>query len=143
MIRKKSGFTLIELMAVIAVIAIVITVATSSVGAIMNNAKKKTAEEMQANLKEVAITFAIEKYYLQKCSVSFSTSVYHNKDISALASNTNCARKITVAALKNAGLFEDEQGYCKNSDYVVVYRYYDGTNSEYKAYVSDSVCTNY
>lgn len=143
MIRKKRGFTLIELMAVIAIIAIVITIATSSVGAIVNNAKKKTAEEMQANLKEVAITYALEKYYLQKCSVSFSTSVYNNKDISALASNANCAKKITVATLENEGLFEDEQGYCKNSDYVVVYRYYDGTNSEYKAYVGNSVCTNY
>lgn len=143
MIHKNNGFTLIELMAVIAILAIVITIAASGIGAIMNNARKKTAEEMQANLKEVAITYAIEEFYLQKCSVSFSNAVYKDENISALSSNANCAKKITVNELKNAGLFEDEKSYCKSVDFVVVYRYYDGTNSEYKAYVSDSVCTNY
>lgn len=143
MIHKNNGFTLIELMAVIAILAIVITIAASSIGAIMNNARKKTAEEMQANLKEVAITYAIEEFYLQKCSVSFSNAVYKDGNISVLASNANCAKKITVNELKNAGLFEDERSYCKSDDFVVVYRYYDGTNSEYKAYVSDSVCANY
>ena len=143
MIHENKGFTLIELMSVIVILTIVITMSAASVGAIMNNARKNTSKEMQNNLKEVAIMYVLDNFYLKKCSVSFSTSVYNNGNISDLVSNGDCARKVTVEVLKNTGLFEDEKNYCKDNDYVIVYRYYDGTSSEYKSYVSDSTCTNY
>lgn len=143
MIQKKGGFTLIELMAVIVILALIITIAASSVSGVMKRAKDQTAEEIRANLKEVGITYALSKYKLQKCSESFSKEVYENKNIAQFSSNTNCAIQISVSELKAEGLFEDAKKYCLDTDTVMIYRYNVEGNSEYKAYVSDTACTNY
>lgn len=143
MMHKKDGFTLIELLAVISILAIIITIAATSISNITKKAKEGTSEEMRENLKDAGITYALESLRLQKCSEDFSQAVYIDGDISKLAENSSCAKTVSVSTLKAEGLFEDEKGYCEDTAYVIIYRYYDGTNSEYKAYVSDDACTNY
>ena len=143
MIQKKQGFTLIELIAVIAVLGIIITISAASVSGVMKKAKDKASEEIRANLREAAITYSLSEYKLQKCSESFSKEVYENKNITNYSSNTNCAVQISVATLKEEGFFEDSKNYCLDTDMVMVYRYKNGENSEYKAYVSDTACKNY
>ena len=143
MAQNKKGFTVVELLAVIVVLAIVITIATSSALGILNKAREGTSREMRGSLADIALTYAIDNFYLQKCSVTFSKEVYEQGNISNLASNGDCAKKVTVETLKTNNLFEDNHGYCKLDDYVVVYRYSDGATSEYKTYVEDSVCTSY
>lgn len=142
MIQNKKGFTLVELMAVIVILAIIITVASSSIFATVNRAKKGTAEEMRGSLSDIAITYVLDNYHLKKCSDSFSKEMIQGKTTN-LATNGNCAKKITVDTLIKEGLFEDKKGYCKKTDFVIVYRYSNGDDSEYKAYASDTVCTNF
>lgn len=143
MIQKKKGFTLIELMAVIVVLAIIAVASVSGVSVLLKNIKEKNSKEMRENLKDTGIIYALDAFNLQKCSETFSNQVFNNGNISDYSSNTSCARKITVATLKSEGLFEDKKGYCKDTDYIIVYRYNVNGNSEYKAYVNDAVCTNY
>jgi prepilin-type N-terminal cleavage/methylation domain-containing protein len=142
-VERKKGFTLAELLAVIAILAIIATIATTSVYHITASARKKASIPMRSNLMDVAITYVIDNYNLTKCSTDFSKQVFENNNISGYASYPSCAKLLSVALLKNEGLFKDEKGYCKDTDTVLVYRYYDGENSEYKAYVSDDACTNY
>lgn len=143
--RKNCGFTLVELLAVIVVLAVVITLASRTVFRIIRNTKEQTAFEMRESLKEAALTYSFTNSHLTKCSVSFSKELYENNNASHLndAINASCLIKIRVDTLKNAGLFEDNHEYCNNNDEVVVYRYTDSLgNSEYKAYASDTTCTN-
>lgn len=140
--KRKGGFTLTELLAVIVVLAIIIMLASTSVISVVNKARTKTSLEMRETLKDAALIYTLENIYLEKCSVSFSQEVYEHNDISNMRDNTSCIKSVSVATLKNAGLFEDNRGYCSNEDEVFVYRYYNGTNSEYKAYVSDEACMN-
>ena len=143
--KKNSGFTLVELLAVVVILAVVITLASRSVFRIIRNTKEQTAFEMRESLKEAALTYSFTHAHLTKCSVSFSNELYENKNTSHIndAANASCLTKIRVDTLKEAGLFEDNHEYCNNSDTVVVYRYTDTYgNSEYKTYASDSACTN-
>jgi prepilin-type N-terminal cleavage/methylation domain-containing protein len=141
--NKKNGFTLVELLAVIVILAIVGSVATLTTVHIIKISQEKVSSDMRNTLKDTAITYAISSFKLKKCSVDFSKSVYEKGDISKYENNTDCARIITVKTLKEDGIFEDNQNHCKDSDEVIVYRYNDGENSEYKAYISDSACKNY
>lgn len=138
---KKNGFTLAELLAVLVVLAIIILVASSSVAGIVANVKKKAQGEIRNNLKEAGLNYVIGNIYLEKCSVGFSNELKNN-NTSNVNSNGACLRKVSVKTLKDNGIFEDEKKYCKDTDEVIVYRYNDGTNSEYRAYVSDTSCTN-
>lgn len=140
--KRNSGFTLVELLGVMVVLAVVITVASGTVFSIMNKSRKKMASEVRSNLGEVAITYVLENSHLNTCSVSFSKEVYENKNISNLSANASCTKKITVKTLIDEGLFEDGRGACNKNDEVIVYRYNDGVNSEYKAFVSETICNN-
>lgn len=140
--KKNSGFTLVELLAVIVILAIIITIASSGVIAVMNKSRKNMAREVRSNLEEVAISYALENYHLETCSEKFSKEIYVDKNINHLNENTNCFKRVTVEEVINAGLFEDSRGFCEKSDIVIVYRYNDGVNSEYKAYISENACNN-
>ena len=143
MIQKKSGFTLVELLAVIVVVAIIITIAAVSVTSVLKKMKKSSSEEMRNNLKETAITYMLEKdIRLSKCSVSFSKEMTQG-NITNLSANASCTHSLTVSDLKSSNLFEDARGYCKDTDRVIVYRYSDdGVNAEYRVYVDSQACTN-
>ncbi len=140
---KKSGFTLVELLAVIVVLAIVTTAGGMGTMAVLNRVRRNTAKEMQNNLSEVAISYAMDSLHIQKCSVDFSKEVYEQNDISHLADNTKCTHKLTVDELEQKGLFEDNRNYCQKTDYVIVYRYAsDETHSEYKTYIPTGTCSD-
>lgn len=148
--KKNKGFTLVELLAVIVILAIVISLATGGVIAILNKSREKLAEEVRQNFKEAALSYALdnsypnkEKYYLEKCSLSFSEELLKG-NISNLnnSENASCILKVSKKNLTDLGLFEDARGFCLDTDVVVIYRYDDGVNSEYKAYVSDTICKN-
>ena len=142
--NKKKGFTLVELLAVIVVLAIIVMTSSVGIVSVINNSKKTTSSEMRNNLKEAALSYSFSNMYLEKCSLSFSKEMEENNPIHLDdAENISCIKKVTVETLKNKGFFEDNREYCKNSDEVVIYRYMDDLgNSEYKAYVSDTVCTD-
>lgn len=137
--NKKKGFTLVELLAVIVILAIIITVASSSISKVIQKSKEDTAKEMQAAIKEAALTKVMGSIYLEKCSKTFSEEMLNN-NINNLNLDTNCTKVLTVEDLINENLFEDSRGNCKKNEKVIVYHYNDGTNSEYKAYVSDQAC---
>ena len=94
--KKNSGFTLVELLAVIVILATIITIASSSVIAIMNKARKNMAHEVRNNLAETALTYVVENSYLEKCSVEFSKEIYENNNITNLNNNTSCYKRVTV-----------------------------------------------
>lgn len=143
--KKKKGFTLVELIAVIVIIAIVALIGGSSVLSILNRTRKETAKEMQENLKEVALSYAFDHIHIKTCSKDFSKEMYVDNNVANLnkPENADCIAKITIQTLKEEGLFEDTQNHCSNDDTIVIYRYQDEHgNSEYKAYASDTTCTN-
>lgn len=140
--KKNSGFTLVELLAVVIILAIVITIASSAVFSVMNKSRKNMASEVRSNLAESALTYALENIHLSLCTPEFSKEVYVNKNIANLASNTSCIKKVTVGKLIDEGIFEDKRGFCNREDEVIIYRYNDGANSEYKTYVSENICNN-
>ena len=140
---KKNGFTIVELLAVIVVLAIIITIASSSIISVVNNSRKKMASEVRNNLKEAALTYSMDHLHLEKCSIPFSEEMANN-NITNLnkSNNANCIKRITVEDIKKEGVFEDNRGFCDNTDIVIVYRSNSGEYSEYKAYVSDDACNN-
>lgn len=140
--KKNSGFTLVELLAVVVILAVVITIASSAVFSIMNKSKKNMASEVRSNLAESALTYALENIHLSLCSPEFSKEVYVNRNIANLNSNTSCTKKVTVGELVDDGVFEDKKGFCNREDEVIIYRYNDGVNSEYKTFVSENICNN-
>jgi prepilin-type N-terminal cleavage/methylation domain-containing protein len=137
---KKKGFTLIELLGVISIMAIIITVSTSLVFTIMKKSKEKISEEMYSSVIDAALTYSLTNFKLQKCSIKFSSAVFERNDISDYENNNSCAKMVSVKTLKDEGFFIDDKAYCDENSEVLVYRYYDGVNSEYKAYVSSDVC---
>lgn len=147
--KKKNGFTITELLAVIAILAIVILVGGSSVLSVLTKTKKEAGVELRENLKEAALTYALTDVRLNKCSLAFSKEMF-NENTTYINANMNkpenasCLRKITAKELKDNGYFEDSRKYCKDTDVVIVYRYTfkEGTNeySEYKAYTSNTTC---
>lgn len=140
--QKNSGFTLVELLAVIVILATVITIASGSIFAIMNNSKKSMAREVRSNLEATALTYVLDHIYLEKCSVAFSKEIYEEKNITNLNTNMACFKRVRVEELTSEGLFEDNRGFCDKDDVVIVYRYNDGVNSEYKTFVSEETCNN-
>ena len=142
--KKNRGFTLIELLAVIIIMALLIVISSKSILSSLEKAKKDTQQEVRESLKDIAITYVLENnYYLTTCSVEFSKELYEENNASHLANHASCLKSITVKQLKEEGVFEDNKGYCKENDTIIVYRYSDNYgNSEYKAYASDTICSN-
>ncbi len=143
--NKKKGFTLVELLAVIVVLAVVIMLASRSVFRIVRNTQEQTSFEMRENAKDAALTYSFNHFHLTKCSVAFSKEMYEDNNTSHLntAANASCIGRVTIKDLKEEGLFEDNHGYCKEDDVIIIYRYTDTYgNGEYKAYANDRTCTN-
>lgn len=145
--KRKNGFTLVELLAVIVVLATIISLATGSIISILNKSREKLAEEVRHNFAEVAVSYVTENIVLEKCSVRFSEKLANNElDAAMLNSeeNKSCYTKVTVQMVKNEkGMFEDARGFCSDTDTIIVYRYNDDLgNSEYKSFISDTICRN-
>ncbi len=138
--KNKNGFTLVELLAVIAVLAIVIAIAAGGVMQANRRSREKLILEMQENLKTSALIYVMGNIHLEKCSTEFSKEMENGNTIH-LNSNLNCITKVSASTLKEKGLFEDSRNSCKNAE-VIIYRFNDDLNSEYRAYVSDNTCRN-
>ncbi|MBE6161904.1 MAG: type II secretion system protein [Firmicutes bacterium] len=121
---NKKGFTLVELLAVIAVLGIIIGIATMNVISAINKSKSETQKEMIGNLKEAAVSYAVDHNY--KITKSSTDDCFKNSD--------TCV--ISVDTLKNNGYFEDNKGYCKGS--ISVQR----TDDDYIATVDNDICNN-
>lgn len=141
---KKKGFTITELLAAIVIIAIVSLVGGTSIISVLNRTKATTAKEMRENLKEVALSYALENVHLKVCSEEFSKEMFVDNNVANLnkPENADCITRVKVETLKKEGMFEDNQNHCSLEDNVIIYRYKDEYgNSEYKAYASDTTCT--
>ena len=102
--------------------------------------RKEMSQDVRQSLGETAISYVVDQMILPKCSIELSNSLYQNHTTSQIKENETCIKKVTVKELKENGLFQDSKGFCKDEDSVIVYRYNDGENSEYKVYVSDEIC---
>lgn len=129
---NKKGFTLVELIAVIVVIALLITIASSSVLAIMNRGKNGLTTVTDKNLEDAAVTYALKHLSLPTCPTTFN-----------LESPTgSCFTRVKVQELKEKDFFEDNSNHCNPNATVLIYHYNDGTNTEYRAKVSEGTCNN-
>ncbi len=139
--KKNSGFTLVELLAVVVILAIVVTIATGSVIGIVNKSKENMSREIRASLKEAAISYVIDNFRLSICNQNISNEIYEQNNIQNLDLNTTtCAKAVHVETLLKEGLFEDSKGVCNKDDEIIVYHYSDGVNSDFKAYIDDTIC---
>jgi len=133
--KKKNGFTLVEILAVIAIIGVLITLASTSVVSIMNREKKKLASEMQKNLENAAVAYLqSEKITLRNCSTSFNPE-------NPNTSERNCYREVLVEDIIKSGLLTDDGKYCDRTKKVLVYRYKNAEYSDYRAFVKEGTCS--
>lgn len=137
--KKKNGFTLVEMLAVITLIAILMSVSALSVTTILNKNEQKLKEEMKKNLGSAAISYLeSNRTILRKCSKDFDTS--------NLSSNEpSCYREIKVSDLLEKGFFTDNRGYCKKDAIVWVYKAVEnrGAENEYselRTYIKEETC---
>ena len=108
---NKRGFTLTELLGVIVVLAIIIGIAGMSALTIIGKSRNKANEEMLENLKDVAVTYALEN------------------DVDDIDINAN--------TLIDEGLFDDDKGKCRD---VKLHVEYSSEDHEYKVNVVEGNC---
>lgn len=132
--KKKNGFTLVEVLAVIAILGIIIAIASVSVTSILNREKGKLVDQMEADLKDAAVAYAIsEKIILRNCPTNFNPE-------NLTSANSSCYREVTVNDIIKSGIFTDDNNYCNRNTKVVVYKYKDSEFSEIRAYVKEGTC---
>lgn len=132
--KKKRGFTIVELLAVIAILGIIVTFAVSSVSRVLSKQDEKLRTEMEKNLKEAAIAYIQDKkIILKECSTDFSKE-------NPNATENKCYREVKVQDIINQSLFEDNNEYCNKNATVLVYKENKGNYSELEAYVKEGTC---
>lgn len=92
---KKRGFTLPELLGVIVILAIIIGVVGMSAVSIVNKSKNQLQKEIEENLHDAAVTYAIE-----------------NKNTTT----------VLVKTLVDKGYFEDKKTYCNRNASITLKR---------------------
>jgi len=116
---NKKGFTLSELLGVVVVLAIIIGVAMMSTTTIMNKSKNKLYSEMEETLKDVTVTYIISSNNSISGTNNTSDSIKNAKCVENSSGAVNCVGKceenVSVATLKDEGLFEDNKNYCSGS----------------------------
>ncbi|MCI8575698.1 MAG: type II secretion system protein [Bacilli bacterium] len=131
--KKKQGFTLVELLAVIGIIGILVTIASASVVSVLNKQKETLAADTEKKLKDAAIA------YIQDKKIRL-TSCPSNFDPKNPGSQTSCYRKIKVAEIINQGLFDDTAGHCNKEAYIIVYKSAQENYKENIAYAEEGIC---
>ncbi len=114
--KKKNGFTLMELLAVIVILAILVGLGSFVAIKAINSSRRKAAEIREDSLRDAAITYAIDSNLnLSTCPVGFSPDNYNN--FSAI----NCYAVVTVQFLKVNDFFDDPKNGCLNTGEVLIY----------------------
>ena len=82
--KKKKGFTLVELLAVITILAIIGLIATPLVIKYVNEAKKDSIEESLNGIERAALTYFTSENIRNSAVVDLTTNTIeiNNKDIS-------------------------------------------------------------
>ncbi len=127
---NKKGFTLVELLAVIVVLGIIITIAGISVTSAINRSKKSVNTEIESNLEDAAVTYAIDN------GNNFS-GICQDDCINSNNCLEDCITNVTVSELINAGYFEDNNGSCNSEKEIKLYK----LENSYRAVVEKGTCT--
>ena len=118
---NKKGFTLVELLGVIVILALITVIATSSINAVMNNAKEKMLEDKIMNIETAAVNY-----------VSNQNITLNSSDCANINSDYDRCKTLTVQTLINAKeleskdrnnkFYNDVTGKDMAQDKVTVYR---------------------
>ena len=107
--ENKSGFTLVELLAVITVLGIVLVIASVSITNIMNDSRKKTAEATAHAIIRASSLYAFDNDYYESMSVLDSRLSYDGAKPASGNVQTNEDGDTKIAILIN--------GWCVTKDY--------------------------
>lgn len=132
--KKKKGFTIVELLAVVAILGILTALGTMSVIKILKNNEETLAGKMETDLKDAAIAYIqSNKITLKKCSTSFKPedpSTYEN----------GCYRILKISEIIDTGHFTDSQNHCNREETIVVYKLNHGEYADLSAYAKEGIC---
>ena len=130
--KKKNGFTLVELLAVIGILGILMTIASVSVVSILTKQKETIATDTEKKLKDAAISYIQDKKIrLTTCPSNFNPES---------PSPATCYKKIKVSEIINRGLFEDNANTCDREAEIIVYKSAQGSYTENLAYAKEGIC---
>lgn len=140
---KDKGFTLIEMLIIVGLIAIIVTVAGASIVNVVQRGSDQSAEMMEKNLKDAALTYGVSKIFLKKCTPGFEPSESSLSDPND--SSNSCTKSVKVSYLINNGYFEDDGERCNKEVDIILYNYVEPGNSEdaiteYRAYIPANTC---
>ncbi len=134
--KKKNGFTLVEILAVIVILSILMSVAGVSVFQVLEDQKQKLLEDQIKSLADTAITYVESKnWYLKTCPNNFQVN---NPDHSLL---NKCYREVSVRDIVKANFFENKNDLCNLDDTILVYKKNEGNFANLTAYVKDGTCS--
>jgi len=108
---KKSGFTLVELLAVIVILAVLMVFAVPNVWKVVTSSKTGINTLNLSGLNDAAVTYGLANIYIpDNCALtSIPTS-------DAVTMPSGCDKKtVTVGYLINNGYYKDEANHCKNT----------------------------
>ena len=123
----KKGFTLVELLAVIVVLSVIILIAGTNILGGLNNGKKQLNELSKKNLEDAAIAYAIDTYSIPG-KPEYITDA--------------CAVNHEVTKLSDEGFLEDKKKVCDENATLLIYKYKNGGQSDFRVYLPSNVCGN-
>ena len=103
--KKRSGFTLMELLVVITILAIISVVAYTQFGGVTDKAKNSTKTEHMANIESaLQLFYQQNNYYPMPSTYDATTNVWgYNKTISATPTATFTGSKLQQEILSVSG----------------------------------------
>jgi len=136
MMKKKNGFTLVEVMAVIVILGILMTLAGTAAFKIIDEQQNALLNEQIKSIGDTAITYVeSKKWYLRDCPASFD-------ETNPLEDQKNkCYREVSVKDLIDSNFFENKNDLCKLDQVILVYKKNEGSYSNLKSYVKEGTCS--
>ena len=134
--KKSSGFTLTELLAVIAILAILVLIAAPAVTKYIQNSRKTTNETILNNLEDAAVTYGLE----HSSGSAFIANTCATTSDNPNGLSSSCKVNVSVQTLINEGFFKDDASRLKKDGNVTIYKYKHSSNGkdfyDIKAYAS-------
>lgn len=135
--KKKNGFTLIEMIAVISIMAVLLAFSGIAVFGVIDTSQDELLEDQIAALSDTAITYVTSiKKKLSTCSNTFDPA-----SPTTNASDASCYIAVKVSTIINNGYFKNHNSLCNPDKDVIVYRKNYGGYTEIKGYVPDNTCS--